>query len=107
MKLAYIAGKYTGATREDVQRNINDAEAVGKAVLQKGMVPIIPHRITGHWETDPQFAHMGHHDWMNNVCIPMLERCDVVVMCQGWQESKGAVQEHQHASIRNMPILYM
>lgn len=46
--LAYIAGKYTGATKQEVQANIDAAEVVGKQAWASGMVPIIPHRITGH-----------------------------------------------------------
>lgn len=105
MKLAYIAGKYTGHTREEVQANIDAAEAVGKEMLLRGMVPIIPHRITGHWERDQRFDHMDHGDWMK-ACIAMLSKCDVIVMCPGWIESKGALEEHSYASITNKQIIY-
>lgn len=104
--IAYIAGKYTADTREGVQANIDAAEAVGKAMLLQGYVPLIPHRITGFWDTDPLFSHMRHGDWMHKVCLPLLDKCDCIVMMPGWQDSPGSVMEHQHASNQGKPIFY-
>lgn len=104
--LIYVAGAYTAPTKEEVQAHIDRAEEVGKLVLEHGYVPLIPHRITAFWDIDPRFAHMQHGCWMNKVCIPWLNRCDAIVMVPGWQESKGAVMEHQHASNRGIPIFY-
>ncbi|MGE3550576.1 MAG: DUF1937 family protein [Geobacter sp.] len=105
MKLAYIAGKYTGATKEEVQQNIDIAEDIGKQMLLKGYAPIIPHKITSHWERDSMFEMLQHSDWMR-VCLAWLDKCDVIVMCPGWKESKGATQEYHHACGRKIPIVF-
>jgi len=44
--VCYVAGKYTAPTREEVQANIDAAEAVGKRMLNQGITPLIPHRIS-------------------------------------------------------------
>lgn len=105
--LAYVAGKYTAPTKEEVQMNINAAEKVGKQTLLMGMVPIIPHRISAHWENEPEFAHMSHKDWMESYCFPMLDACDAIVMVPGWQESPGSCMEHARAKEQQMPVFYM
>lgn len=103
--ICYIAGPYSASTQEGVQANIDAAEAIGKQMLLHGYTPVIPHRITGHWETDPQFAHIKYDEWMR-MCIKLLDKCDVIAMVPGWQKSKGAVIEHQHASLRGKTIIY-
>lgn len=104
MQLVYVAGKYSGETREEVQANIDLAETVGKALLKNGCAPLIPHKITSHWDTDPQFQRFEHKDWMR-ACIVMLNKCDAIIMCPGWQDSKGARQEHEYATICGIPVL--
>lgn len=104
--ICYVAGPYTAPSREEVQANIDKAEAVGKKMMHLGFAPIIPHKITSFWDEDPQFAHIQHGDWMQKVCLPLLDKCDAIVMVHGWQESPGSVMEHQHASNRGIPIFY-
>lgn len=104
--ICYIAGPYSHPTQEGVQANIDAAEKVGKSVLRMGKVPLIPHKITSFWDEDAQFAYMSHSDWMHKVCIPLLDKCDAIVMVPGWQDSPGSVMEHQHASNRGIPIWY-
>lgn len=43
--VVYVAGPYSGATREEIQQNINIAEAAGKGILKAGHTPLIPHRM--------------------------------------------------------------
>lgn len=98
-KVLYIAGPYSAKTREEIQQNINIAEQVGKAVLKAGFVPLIPHRISAHWDDDPEFdlAEWDHAAWLDRFCLPLLEKCDGILMIDGWQLSKGATIEFEHA----------
>ena len=105
--ICYIAGAYTAPTREGIQANIDAAEAAGKEMLlHHGFVPLIPHKITSHWDSDPIFADWPHKDWLDKFCIPLLDKADVIIMLPGWQESPGSVREHQHASNTGKPIFY-
>jgi hypothetical protein len=104
--IVYIAGPYSAPTKEGIQANIDAAEAVGKHILRMGYVPLVPHKITSFWQDDPQFDHMNHGDWMKKVCLPLLDKCDAIVMCPGWKDSPGSVMEHQHASMTGKHIFY-
>jgi nucleoside 2-deoxyribosyltransferase len=106
IKVIYVAGPYSSDTRAGVQANINAAEVVAKIMTRKGFATILPHKITAFWDEDPLFSDMKHTDWMTQVCLPLLDKCDAIVMCTGWQDSPGSVIEHQHASNRGMPIFY-
>ena len=99
--VVYIAGKYSGKTREDIEENINIAAEAGKAVLKAGHVPVIPHRITGHWDDDPQFdpKEWDHKAWLERFCLPLLDRCDAICMLTDWQLSIGATMEFEHACV--------
>ncbi|KAA0888728.1 DUF1937 family protein [Oryzomonas rubra] len=105
-QIVYVAGPYTAPTREGIQANIDKAEAIGKMLLLQGDTPLIPHRITGHWDADPRFSGMTARDWMNDVCLPLLDRCDAIIMCPGWINSPGSLQEHQHAVVTGKLIMY-
>jgi len=107
IKIAYIAGPYSAPSLAEVQSNIDAAEAVGKEMLLlHDFAPVIPHRITGFWDNDSQFSHLHHGDWMHKVCLPLLGKCDVIVMCSGWQDSPGSVMEHQFATFHGKEIYY-
>lgn len=102
--LIYIAGKYTAPTREERQRNIDAAEEAGKHVALQGHVPIIPHRISAHWDDDPRFAEWAPEKWLTDYCFPMLARCDAIMLLPGWQDSPGAIQEHKYAQANDIEI---
>lgn len=104
--LVYVAGPYSAPTREGVAANIAKAEAIGKAIIQAGYVPVIPHRITGHWETDPTFDHWTHDDWMQRFCLPLLDRCDAILMMPGWEHSKGSRMEYEYAGKAGKAFLF-
>lgn len=97
--VVYICGPYTAPTRDEVQRNINVAERAGKAVLKMGHTPLIPHRISAHWDDDPEFnpEEWTHTAWMEKLCLPLLSKCDAILMLDGWPNSKGSVMEFEYA----------
>lgn len=104
--LIYIAGRYTADTRADVQANIDAAEEAGKEVLLLGHVPVIPHRITGHWDADERFLNWPHQDWLNKFCLPLLAKCHVILMLPGWETSKGSQMELKFAAKNSKMIIF-
>lgn len=104
--LIYVAGPYSAPTHDEIAANIARAEEAGKKLIQSGMIPVIPHRITGHWEEDPTFEHWSHQDWMDRFCIPLLNRCDAVLMLPGWENSKGTLMELEQARAIGKPIVF-
>lgn len=105
-KLIYVAGKYTGVTREEVDDNIVDADEWGRLVALSGFTPIIPHNNTAHWDMDERFKHWAHGDWIEKVCYPVLAKCDGIFMCPNWVHSTGAKMEYIFAKERKIPVFY-
>jgi hypothetical protein len=105
-KLIYIAGPYTASTEAEVITNVRLAEIAGQEILEKGFLPIIPHKITSHWDTWGRLTHWTHEEWIYQFCKPLLLRCDCLLLIEGWTDSKGAKLEHSIAIDAHIPIAY-
>lgn len=99
MKVIYIAGPYTAKTNWEIQQNINRAMEAGKLVAEMGAMPLIPHSNTPlvFWGMkDPQFWYDG--------TMELLRRSDAILLIEGWENSKGAQNEHTEALYLNKAI---
>lgn len=105
-RLVYVAGRYTAATKEEVKKNIQEAERAAKDILLRGDIPVIPHKITSFFDLDPRFSAWDKNSWLVRFAYPLMERCDVIFMTRGWQSSEGARAELEFAQMRNMTIVY-
>lgn len=87
MKLLYVAGPFTGPTAWDIECNVRSAELVGLEVAKLGVMPVIPHTNTRffHGQCTEEFWYEG--------TLELMLRCDGIIMCSGWSESRGATQE--------------
>lgn len=47
----------------------------------------------------------SHEDYMD-ISLAWLEKADAVFMLCGWSASEGAVQERNHAMLKNIPVHY-
>lgn len=106
MKLIYIAGPYTALTKEWIEVNILKAEEVGQQVLERGHIPIIPHKITGMWHEHRRFRDWAHKDWMEKFCLPLLSRCDAMLLMDNWRVSRGTRFEKLFAEEKGIEIFY-
>lgn len=104
--LIYIAGPYTAETEEGIIANIRAAEEIGKQVLLRGFVPVIPHKNTALWDKDERFKDWGHADWIERVCFPLLRSCDALLLMPNWETSKGAVMEYNYAREHRMLVFH-
>lgn len=107
MKKAYIAGRYTAPTPEQVEENVKRAEAIAWMYYLKGYAVFCPHaqthRIHLRYNNDNVFEY---EDWLQ-VDIAWLKDCDVIVFIAGWEESKGARMEHVIAKALGKEIHYV
>lgn len=39
-----------------------------------------------------------------DICLGLLNHCDVLVLCDGWETSRGCKGERDHALKRGMPV---
>ena len=93
MKMIYISHPYTG----DEKNNMQDARQIARLLAKatNGQVLFINPLDT--------FSHCtGVLDYMPILeqCIELLERCDGVIFCKGWEQSRGC-QEEMDASLNS------
>ncbi|HVZ89589.1 MAG TPA: DUF1937 family protein [Polyangia bacterium] len=91
MRVVYVAGRYRAENAWLVAENIRAAERVGYEVASLGLMPLIPHANTAHFD-----GTMSPEFWLEGT-MELLRRCDAIVMVPGWEQSQGAVAERAEA----------
>jgi hypothetical protein len=100
VKLIYIAGKFSGSTRTNVENNIMAAVRVGIEVAKLGGMPVIPHANTAH----PDFSIVQVYSFWIEGTTELMRRCDAVMLVDGWRESSGASGEVVEAEELGLPV---
>jgi hypothetical protein len=100
MKVVYVAGPFRGKTEWDVAENIRAAERIGFEVARLGMMPLIPHANTAHFN-----GTMTAEFWLAGT-MELLRRCDAVVFSPEWERSAGSVAEEQEARRLRLPCFF-
>ncbi len=90
MILAYCAGRYTAATKEEREANIRRAYDLAVELSAAGFVPVVPHPPESH--ADAFEAAQGYEFWIA-ATLELMRRCDIVVCVDNWQDSSGAKGE--------------
>lgn len=109
-EVVYIAGAYTAPTAAGIVANCNAAHALAKRVRAFGLVPFVPHTGLAGGVTDLAFARPFYDlptlTWEEAMvdCRELLQRCDAVLMVEGWESSKGATEERELAKERGIPV---
>ena len=90
-KLVYIAGPYRADTEYGVKLNIDRAEAVALKYWKAGYAVFCPHKNS---------SFMGgscpDETWLEGG-LAFLEKCDAIVMMEGWKNSTGSIMEYNLA----------
>jgi len=100
MKVAYISGPYLADTADRIQSNIDKAKDVAIKYWGLGYAVICPHLNTVH------FDGLYMDDVWLKGDIEIVKRCDVIVMIDGWKDSKGATEEWYVALKNNLDVVY-
>lgn len=97
MKLIYVSGPYSG----DIDANIEKAAKIAAELWDAGHAVICPHLNTAHFELRCKVA--TYETYIAGDLL-MVEACDGMVMVPGWEKSKGAVLEMEHAKAEGIPV---
>lgn len=101
MKHAYIAGPYRAKTKAERDLNIESARQVGVKVARKGYMPLIPHSNTARF--DDIAPDLPDEMWLKGT-LEQMEKCDIVVLCPGYEHSSGTLAEMRRARDLGIPI---
>lgn len=97
-KVIYIAGPYRGSTPEKIQQNIHSARTVAAKAAGHGLYVVIPHNMSSGIEMVAPEAY-----WLA-ATMELMRRCDAVLLCPGWVESKGTMAEIDEAHRLGIPV---
>ena len=98
MKLIYVAGPLRDENPDRIIDNIASAARVALAIWRMGGMCYSPHLNTA------RFLGMIVEEHVMAGQLAMLERCDALVLCGGWDASAGARDERAHAYTMKLPI---
>ena len=95
--IIYLAGPYTPINGRTLSDNIENAKNTAKELWGEGFAVICPHMNTAFFTGIPNdLFYLGG--------LEILERCDAVLMLDGWEESFGAKMERLDALKNNIPV---
>ena len=97
--LVYIAGKYSANTKEEIQSNVDLAIRYGNIVIDLGHIVYIPH--LSHYVDAMEKRDI---EFWYEFDLPILKRCDAILMIPGWENSKGAKKELAKAKEWKMEV---
>lgn len=110
-EVIYIAGPFTSSDNIVVACNCNAANALARRVRALGYVPFVPHTGLAGGQAALNYAgavYVGLSDlgWEEAMveCRELLQRCDAVLMVEGWQKSRGATEERTLAKSCGIPV---
>lgn len=103
----YIASPYTHENEDIRNLRYNKVSYYVADLVSNGYVAISPitygHTLLNYKEMPTDF------DFWENFCIGLLSKCDImyVYKLDGWDQSKGVINEIKYAEENNIPIVYV
>ena len=102
--LIYLAGPIRPKGEQTLEGNLKVAKDIAMELWKMGHVVICPHANTdleeGIWDNESNGV-----DWIAGD-LKIIARCDAVVVCPDWQESKGTLAEIDFADEHGIPVYY-
>lgn len=99
-QIVYIAGPYRAATPHGIVENIRKAESVALEYWKKGYAVICPHKNTALFD-----GAAPDNIWLEGD-LEIMRRCDMVVVCPGWEKSRGTKTEIKVAQSLSIPVVF-
>ena len=101
----YVAGRYSdGGTLDEDERwkNRNVMRYFSIKFMKKGWAVICP------IENDEWAYEDGIITYEDTLAsdLAMIEKCDAIFFCPGWEKGKGTMVEHQFAAEKEIAIYY-
>jgi hypothetical protein len=98
--IAYLAGPYRSKTINGIAENIASMRTVAVEVHRSGVFAYAPCINTSFMDGVASDEHFLEGN------LVMLEKCDCIIMCPGWENSAGAQAELARARVLRLPAFY-
>jgi len=98
----YVAGKYHGTSRQEIDANIQAAEQAAVQLWNAGFGAFTPHLNTAHFEEKAAASDDAYKEFD----LRILACVDAVVALPGWDQSSGAQAEIEQAKRLDKPIFH-
>jgi len=95
---AYVAGAYSGRTREETEANIQRAAEVAKVLWSWGFAVFCPHKNSAH------FDDVAAYDVFIRGDLAWLQHADILVLTPGYENSGGTKQEIEFCIDNGIPV---
>lgn len=102
VRVIYVAGPISPSNGRTMLDNINQARQLAVEVWRVGAYPFTPHLNS----TDGVLRGMVSGSDIYLADLAMLERCDAVLLMEGWETSRGANYEVAWADYKDKPVFY-
>ena len=99
IKVIYIAGAFRAKTQWGIMQNVRKAEDASLKLWKLGYAVICPHTMTQHFQNE-----CPDEVWLDG-CLELLRRCDAIYLVEGWQSSKGSLEEYKLAQFLGLVIM--
>lgn len=100
-KKCYISGKITGLPNEVATQNFREASLHARFL---GYEPVNPMNIVP--DTDEPKSEKDKWSWCMRADLKEMMDCDAILMQENWQDSQGAIVEHNLAKDLGFIIMY-
>lgn len=101
-KTCYICLPISGVT-SDLWERLNKAKV---EVEEMGFIPVSPLELNNQTEDDPQYNRESVGTYMGRDIQSIIDDCDAVYVCNGWQNSQGCNVEIECAKQYFKEIIY-
>lgn len=104
MKRVYCAGPYSAGDVLTVFENMRKGMVLATKVRQLGYAPFCPWMDYMFFfvNTGKPFTLESCYEYS----LAWLEVSDAIIFTENWKESPGAIQEHEYAIRKNIPVFY-
>lgn len=105
MKKVYVAGAMSADNILDMLNNISKGIKLGSQLLEKGYAPFVPH-FDIFFKIQNGVDYNVPMEFYYNYTMEWLKASDCVVVCDGWENSKGTKAEIEMATKLNIPVYF-
>jgi len=101
IRLCYVAHPYSPSNGKSIEENLKDNVRICNELMDRGFLFINPISMTHPFDV----ARPREYDFWITFTSELLKKCDVLINCPGWMNSKGCNIENNLAQKLGLEII--